>query len=261
MNRTWVTLLTRPGFLPGVRALAASLRDVGSRHRLLVMVPPDLDQDTRRALEHSGCAVHEVERLMPTDRPDYAAERFTEVWTKLQVFGLTEYERVVFLDADMLLLRRMDELFDPPLTPDTPLAAVPACQCNPNRVATYPDHWTTQNCPYNNPHPSYFNSGLLVLQPEATTLDALRTRMKDDDCATFAFADQDLLNQHFAGRWRPLPYTYNALKTLRQSHPDLWNIQDVHNIHYIQEKPWEADPTQPGPYHDLYQKWWDIAEA
>merc|ERR1712232_1297295 len=34
------------------------------------------------------------------------------VFTKFQLFGLTEYRKVLFLDLDMLILKNMDELFD-----------------------------------------------------------------------------------------------------------------------------------------------------
>jgi hypothetical protein len=37
----------------------------------------------------------------------------------------------------------------------------------------------------------------------------------------------------FKGRWTPVPYIYNALKTLRIIHPDLWRDEDVRNIHYM----------------------------
>ncbi|WP_368784585.1 glycosyltransferase [Arthrobacter sp. SX1312] len=60
----------------------------------------------------------------------YANSRFAEVWTKLAVWGLTEFERVVFLDADMLVTRNMDELFSLDLA-DGAIGTCHACRCNP----------------------------------------------------------------------------------------------------------------------------------
>lgn len=37
--------------------------------------------------------------------------RFYGVYTKLLIFNLTQYERVVYLDADAIAARNMDELF------------------------------------------------------------------------------------------------------------------------------------------------------
>lgn len=49
----------------------------------------------------------------------------------------------------------------------------------------------------------------------------------------YRFPDQDALAAIFAGKWLPLPYVYNALKTLRTVHKPLWNDDAVKNIHYM----------------------------
>jgi hypothetical protein len=67
----------------------------------------------------------------------------------LTPFGLTEYERVVQLDSDMLVLRNMDELME--LELDGPekagkgervFAASHACVCNPLGKGHYPKDWS-----------------------------------------------------------------------------------------------------------------------
>jgi hypothetical protein len=56
---------------------------------------------------------------------------------------------------------------------------------------------------------------------------------------TFKFPDQDFLAELFRGRWRPLPWIYNALKSLRHVHPEIWRDEDIRCLHYIYaEKPW-----------------------
>ena len=82
--------------------------------------------------------------------------------------------------------------------------------------------------------------------------------------STFLFADQDVLSELFKGRWKPLPYIYNALKTLRVVHTNLWRDEDVKNIHYIlADKPWKARPKLDGTggeYEEVHQWWWDALE-
>ncbi|KAK4121307.1 glycosyltransferase family 8 protein [Parathielavia appendiculata] len=80
--------------------------------------------------------------------------RFRDCFTKLSVLSLEgSYARVVLLDADMLVLRNMDELFDSnTLELDENrkrvFAAVHACTCNPLRLKHYPRDWVKENCAF-----------------------------------------------------------------------------------------------------------------
>lgn len=50
-------------------------------------------------------------------------------------------QRVVLLDADMIVMRNMDELFDMDLPKDS-IAAAHVCACNPRKLAHYPADWS-----------------------------------------------------------------------------------------------------------------------
>ena len=54
-----------------------------------------------------------------------------------------------------------------------------------------------------------------------------------------------------------LPWHYNALKTLRQCHPDLWNDDEARIIHYILDKPWLLGPAPCGEHTYLHSLWWN----
>ena len=270
--RAWVTLLTQPNYLVGVRTLRASLERSGSAYPLAVMVTDDIDGPSRQLLEDEGCLLRPVEPLRPpSDLQDsYANARFAEVWTKLAAWRLTEFERVVFLDADMLVTQNMDELFSLELAPGA-IAACHACRCNPNRIASYPESWTPENCFYTHggglEHTLeaeavdlYLNGGFLVLTPDQTVYAALVQRMAEvDDLERYPFAEQDLLNEHYQERWQPLPYVYNALKTLAFQHPTLWDAAEVKNIHYIIDKPWQKALDPDDRYYPVNKLWWDVA--
>jgi alpha-N-acetylglucosamine transferase len=267
----WAALLTQPSYVVGVRALRASLARVGSAYPLVVAVTADIGADDRAVLEADGCLLREVDPIRPPRglRDSYANARFAEVWTKLAVWRLTEFERLVVLDADMLVTQDMDELFDLALDDDE-IAACHACRCNPNRIATYPPSWTPAGCAYtylsaDHGHEvevsdPYFNGGILVVRPDLAVFDALVTELAAvEDLTRYVFAEQDFLNEHFRGRWVALPYVYNALKTLPFQHPSLWDPAAVKNIHFIIDKPWEGELDPASRYYDLERRWWDVA--
>jgi alpha-N-acetylglucosamine transferase len=270
--KAWATLLTQPGYLPGVRTLRASLERSGSAYPLLVMVTDGIDAESRRLLEDDGCLLRPVAPLRPASglAESYANARIAEVWTKLEAWRLTELERVIVLDADMLVRQNMDELFELELAPGT-IAACHACRCNPNRIASYPASWTPENCFYTYcrgaEHTSelaevdnYLNGGFLVVTPDEAVFDDMVARLRElDDLSRFPFAEQDFLNDLYRDRWTPLPYVYNALKTLPFQHPTVWNEAEVKNIHFIIDKPWEKPLDPEDRYHALNALWWDVA--
>ncbi len=272
--KAWATLLTQLNYLVGVRTLRASLENSGSAYPLVVLVTDGIDAASRQQLIEDGCLLRDVEPLRPGSnlQDHYANARFAEVWTKLAAWQLTEFERVVFLDADMLVTQNMDELFSLELGAGS-IAACHACRCNPNRIASYPANWAPENCFYTHcrgiAHTSepgmvdnYLNAGFLVLTPDlAVFADMVGQLAAVEDLARFPFAEQDFLNEYYRGRWLALPYIYNALKTLPFQHPSLWDGAAVKNIHYIIDKPWEQ-PLDPGDrYYPVNRLWWAVAAA
>ena len=104
------------------------------------------------------------------------------------------------------------------------------------------------------------NGGLQVVNPSAEVYRLIGERLADSDSITsYDFADQSLLSDLFKDRWVPLPYTYNALKTLRWKnvHAPMWRDDRVKNIHYIlSPKPWDEDPGSPSD--ETHTWWWQL---
>lgn len=84
--------------------------------------------------------------------------------------------------------------------------------------------------------------------------------MESDAAIDMDFADQSLLSDLYSGRWVPLPYIYNALKTLRWEgvHSEIWRDECVKNVHYIlAPKPWdEMDSEGRNIGKDPTHQWW-----
>jgi len=103
------------------------------------------------------------------------------------------------------------------------------------------------------------NGGLQVVNPSAAVYDLIVEHM-EKDAVNMDFADQSLLSDLFKGCWVPLPYTYNALKTLRWEgvHAEIWRDDKVKNIHYIlAPKPWdEIDAEGRNTSKDPTHAWW-----
>ena len=97
------------------------------------------------------------------------------------------------------------------------------------------------------------NGGLQVVQPSQKLFDQIVKALNSPDATeNYDFADQSLLSDTFRGRWVPLSYIYNALKTIRWCHKEIWNGDEVKNMHYaLSPKPWEDRESE-----DFTHKWW-----
>lgn len=99
------------------------------------------------------------------------------------------------------------------------------------------------------------NGGLQVVNPSKLLYDLIQERMASDTAVMgYEFADQSLLSDLFSGRWVALPYTYNALKTSRETHAPIWRDDEVKNMHYLlSPKPWDE---RLGEESNSTHRWW-----
>jgi len=106
------------------------------------------------------------------------------VLTKLHVFRLTQYSKVIFLDADVLPVRPLSHLFGL----DHEFAAVPDVG------------W-----------PDIFNSGVMVLSPGEDKFNQLHDLLNTQ--GSWDGGDQGLLNEWRGDNWHRLRFTYNTTPT------------------------------------------------
>ncbi|MCJ1457280.1 hypothetical protein MMC28_007647 [Mycoblastus sanguinarius] len=291
-KRAWVTLLTRPSYLPGVITLAYSLSTHSTSYPLVVLVTPSLSQSCIRALEIESThnpllTIHPVEPLLlPHDRKTtLIASRFEDTWTKLRAFELTSYDTCVFLDADITIYKNMDDIFDRLLPGDDWIAASHACVCNLDHDNWAPDNWKRENCAYTPlQHPSalekstpvppssappdthaLLNSGVFLYHPSCPLWKLMHNHfMTSLELSTYQFPDQDFLASFFLHRWVSLPWKYNALKTMKQWHTNIWRDDEVKGLHYIVDKPWAKRIASDGIGGHLgrdgqtHTWWWNI---
>jgi lipopolysaccharide biosynthesis glycosyltransferase len=113
----------------------------------------------------------------------------------------------------------------------------------------------------NSPRPyGQLNSGTVVLSPSESLAEGLVKHLESSPrVAEWKFPDQDLLSEYFKGKWKPLSWYYNALRSLRNSHPAMWCNNEIRCLHYIfADKPWQSRITAQGTEKgfDVMNKWW-----
>lgn len=262
----WVTLVTKASYLPGAIILAYSLSVQRSKYPLVVLVTPSLPKSSLHALKSEALRnptlhIREIEhlRLPLSQKTTLIAQRFEDTWTKLRVFELTSFDTCIFLDGDIAIYRNMDELFDLQLPSHEWIAACHSCVCNLDHDSWAASNWTRKNCAYTPlSHPSaldnaiptptddgpphthaLLNGGVFLFHPSPGLWSRIiKFFHTSPELSTFLFPDQDFLAAFFVHKWIPLSWRYNAIKTMRQWHTNIWRDDEVKALHYIVDKPW-----------------------
>ena len=247
-REAFVTMVTSDAYVVGALVLAYSLRKAGTSRRLVCMVTSSLAADSVAVLRE----VYEVRFVAPMDSGDAKNLRLLgrpelgPTFTKLQLWGFTDLDKVVFLDADMLILKNIDDLF-----------------AREELSACADVGW-----------PDCFNSGLFVARPSLDTLGALVELARAQ--GSFDGGDQGLLNTFFS-TWstgpseRRIPFLYNltfnscyGYKPAFERHRD-----QVRAVHFIgATKPWNFNRFSDGQvaargdgaavHIEYVQAWWDL---
>jgi inositol 3-alpha-galactosyltransferase len=262
----YATLLTRDTYLPGAQCLARSLRAAGAAHPLLVLHTLDTLSATAAAVMslETGVVMRPVARYHPppgtADARLYKLPAYSECWNKLRLFELEgEFDRIVYLDADMLVLRNLDHLFELPEEEDGggALWAAPDCAAGRETLAE------RAACALLRSRPHYFNAGLMVLRPSTARFHSFGAALHSGTARVGGYAEQDLLNSVFEGTWAPLPPSYNLQKGIKGHHPELWAPSSAHVLHFTDDKPWVGgmEAPQHAEHADIVSMWWQAYEA
>lgn len=174
MKQAFVTFLSSDGFLPGVITLNRSLKRFGNTNfPLVIMVSEGVSDEVIKTLKVENVNLRVVKAIKSPYRLQYDFRNFQSTFTKLRIFGLTEFDKVVYLDADLLVCENIELLFDKPN-----MSAVIAGGILPTNKS-----WKD------------LNSGLLIVEPNAhlfyKMLEALNFLPSKDG------SDQGFLHQFF----------------------------------------------------------------
>lgn len=218
-RRAVVSGLYSDQYAIAVAVLGHSLKSANVSARFLL---PYLDgRVSSRALciaRTAGWEPHAVPYIPPPHSGKGIYYRFKDVYTKLNLWSLDQIgiDHLVYLDADTLVRRNFDELFDTPFN----FAAVPDVYGDTRGFSIT------------------FNTGVLVVRPNTTILENMEQHL---EIAKYppGEADQAFLNLYFGGKVVELPYAYNANIAIKKRSPALWEglMEEMRVVHYSLVKP------------------------
>lgn len=218
----YVTCFDADGYFWGAVALANSLAKVSS-YPLLALVPNSYQHPPLSGLPSNMTIIPGPRIRNPGFTATHQA-RFEYTFSKLAVFGLSFLDRLVYLDADTLVMRSLDDLFDG------------------NGFAAAPDFGFLLST-------DTFNSGVMALDPSSDTFAELIGSI--DNLRSADGGDQGFLNSAITDvTW--LDPAYNTLWRMLDANPGLTDLSQTRLLHFVGPKPWEPRTRLAV---DLTQKW------
>lgn len=181
--------------------------------------------------------VQQITNKQPANLYVMGRPELISTFTKIELWRQTQYRRIVYLDADMVMLRAPHEL----LSMKTAFAAAPDIG------------W-----------PDCFNSGVMVLNPNMGDYYALLALAQRG--ISFDGADQGLLNMHFRD-WSRISFAYNCTPSGNYQYvPAYRHFQhSISGVHFIgKDKPWtlgRENHYNTGVYGELLGRWWAVYDA
>mmetsp|Transcript_10345 Transcript_10345/g.16884 ORF Transcript_10345/g.16884 Transcript_10345/m.16884 type:complete len:259 (+) Transcript_10345:344-1120(+) len=243
-----VTLITSDDFLPGVQVVVASFcrhSKIREQVSVVVLALGSLAKTTLLRLRKLDGVdtVKVIEGIHNPMGKDSHVRSWAETgFTKLQIWNFGhEFERVVYIDADCLIVDNIDELF--------------TLDIGQVGFAAAPDVFP----------PDKFNAGVLVIRPSV----GLFKRMVEQIpvLGTYDGGDTGFLNAFFPtwyslGANNRLPFRYNAQRLVHAmtyaNNPGYWDAIRPCIVHFSSSpKPWEVASNPNCRLGSLASEWWD----
>ncbi|KAL5061156.1 hypothetical protein RYX36_032760 [Vicia faba] len=214
-DEAYVTLLYGDEFLLGVRVLGKSIRNTRSNQDMVVLVSDGVSDFAKNLLLADGWIIEQITLLANPNR--VRPKRFWGVYTKLKIFNMTHYKKVVYLDADTIVVKNIDDLF----------------KCR-------------KFCA-NLKHSERLNSGVMVVEPSETVFNDMVNKIKTT--ASYTGGDQGFLNSYFSGFPNARVFDPNLSPEVLKSRPvpEMERLSTLYNADvglYMLANKWMVDEKE-----------------
>ncbi|KAM7278328.1 hypothetical protein ACFE04_005462 [Oxalis oulophora] len=236
-REAYATMLhSSEGYVCGAIALAQSIKQQNSTKELLLFHDESISDITLQILKSAGWKLLYFSRIRSPFSEKGSYNEYN--YSKLRLWQLKKYTKLLFIDADVLVLKNLDGFF------------------------SFPELSASANDGH------MFNSGVMVVEPSMCGFEEMM--LKTFELNSYNGGDQGFLNEIFTW-WHRLPKKINYLKDFMNNDEggDKHEIpDDVYAIHYLGTKPWMCYRDYDCNWDDVerhrfasdsaHSKWWEV---
>eukprot|EP00009_Paramoeba_aestuarina_P006703 CAMPEP_0201516884 /NCGR_PEP_ID=MMETSP0161_2-20130828/8119_1 /ASSEMBLY_ACC=CAM_ASM_000251 /TAXON_ID=180227 /ORGANISM="Neoparamoeba aestuarina, Strain SoJaBio B1-5/56/2" /LENGTH=271 /DNA_ID=CAMNT_0047914189 /DNA_START=30 /DNA_END=842 /DNA_ORIENTATION=+ len=219
----WLTHLTNDYFIPGARTLGHSIKRTNSRYPLVLLYTDGLTEEGLNILRDDGVwQLKHVSNLKNPNADHYMFQsRLANVYTKCHIYNQTEWDKIVYIDSDIIFLENSDELFN----------------C-PGYCASF--------------RHSFFNTGVIVAQPNTKFFNDLIEKFPT--LPSYNGGEQGLMNAYFWDFDMKCPLFHDDAETInnfRQNKVNCGRLPSYYNgdigPYYLHDASWLLPEQKNAP--------------
>ena len=218
--------------MPALEVMAHSLNRSGTTRPLLVLTTTKTISARLARLQR--CLGVSIVRVPPIANPRGRLPRksYSVTFSKLNIYRLP-VRRVIYLDADTVVMRNIDELFD-----------------GPAYRASIDHGWGCRDAACRNLHAttSVYNSGVMSVTPSRPLFDEMMVAAPKPQFRSPDGCDQGFMNVFFPATnrtWSEISVSFNTLCIIERynsSHGNNFSLDDVRVIHFSgHPRPWQGN--------------------
>ena len=204
MRNAYITLLANDGYIYCVIALYSSWLTTNSQYEFYCAYTEGVSEETIAKLEGIGIKTIKLSHISGLEAlekklKDTGYNSWIPALQKLAIYGLTDFDKIVFLDADTYIFKNLDHLFE-----KNHLTAVPdgeGRKCKDYKFVPGDNYFKK------------FNAGMVVIEPSESLLNTIIESTKSLP-ADRPWADQNIVSELYPN-WineqdKHLPIYYNC---------------------------------------------------
>jgi len=222
---TWLTALVNDDFVVPALVLGHTIDMFSCQKNMIAFISESVSVGARNALRSVGWDTRLVEEMDCNwldvklggernrgifGRP--LGHRIKGTHTRFHAWNYTQFSKIIYVDADYMLMTNIDELFD------------------------IPDDFAAASCSRPGVLDPCFNAGLLVFRPDTHYHQEIMKLWWETTEKDVCPNDQVLLWHYYAdaGNWKALPFTYNIRRIVFRP------LKSFHFACCQPPKPWSA---------------------
>jgi inositol 3-alpha-galactosyltransferase len=255
-KEAWITALGNDGFLPAVLVLLHTIRKYAVEDRdFIALVSTAVSEEVREKLTKESIRVIVVDPFENNEKAkalvSKSARYASGYWVvKMFVWKFEEYEKMVYVDADVYVRQNSDSMFCAETDPVKHSIAVTPRSSFDTKAG--------------------FNAGMFIYNPSNDVFDEIMEAfLALTETEMLATSEQDFLNVQFKNRYNLIPIDYVMKHRRMVKEKKLWDESRVHGYHMNgSPKPWEpqwmtqcAYPKDHQKflklYVDFFVEWWE----